>query len=231
MTPRERVSGRCARNSHSFYMDLTTTTASQSYDRLVPTLKMESLSDEQIVEHLRGELDPEVRQELFGHIFRRYQNRVTFWCYRFTRDRETALDLAQDVFLKAYRRMHTFRSDAKLSTWLFTIARNHCIDAAHKRSSEPVDVRDLGTLRVPDPHNSNIARDVERKEQVTLMLRIVAGSLSRTEAKIMVMHYAHDMPINAVTAAMGLRNPSGAKAYIVSARRKLAPAVKAWHQA
>jgi hypothetical protein len=44
----------------------------------------------------------------------------------------------------------------------------------------------------------------------------------------MTLHYGHDMRLEAITAALGLTNTSGAKAYIVSARRKLNTAVKRW---
>jgi hypothetical protein len=53
--------------------------------------------------------------------------------------------------------------------------------------------------------------------------------LDETEKRVMVLHYAHDMRLDAITAALGLTNTSGAKAYIVSAKRKLNAAVKRWN--
>jgi hypothetical protein len=46
----------------------------------------------------------------------------------------------------------------------------------------------------------------------------------------MVLHYGHEMPLDAITAALGLTNTSGAKAYIVSAKRKLSTALKRWNE-
>jgi hypothetical protein len=48
--------------------------------------------------------------------------------------------------------------------------------------------------------------------------------LDKTEARVMMLHYGQEMPLNAVSRMLGLTNKSGAKAYIVSARRKLAAA-------
>ena len=45
----------------------------------------------------------------------------------------------------------------------------------------------------------------------------------------MTLHYGHDMRLDAITALLGLTNASGAKAYIVSARRKLNAAIKQWN--
>lgn len=180
----------------------------------------EHLTDEELVANYREQAGPSTLQELFHCVYRRYNSRIAFWCFRFTRDRELALDLAHDVFLKAYRRFHTFRSDAKLSTWLFTIARNHCIDAMSKRSSEP-ETSDIADIRMADPHGLNIEFELANQQYVGRMMEILTARLSGMEAKIMSLHYGHDMPLATVTGMLGLTNPSGAKAYIVSARRKL----------
>jgi hypothetical protein len=48
------------------------------------------------------------------------------------------------------------------------------------------------------------------------------------EARVMTLHYAEELPLDAVTQLLNLDNASGAKAYIVSAKRKLAQAVGQW---
>lgn len=185
----------------------------------------ERLSDEELIAEYCQAPGPRRLQELFDEIFRRYHARVVYWCFRYLRDRETAFDLAQDVFLKAFKRFHTFRSDAKLSTWLFTVTRNHCIDAINKRSSEP-DMSDVTTVQLVDSKASNIENDLQRWQRANGLLKMVREKLSPTEIRIMTLHYGHDMPLAAVTGLLGLKNRSGAKAYIVSARRKLDPAVR-----
>src|SRR5262249_62396725 len=63
--------------------------------------------------------------ELLG----RYQGRVYLWCYRYVRDHDRALDLAQDALLSAYRALATFQGRSRFSSWLFAIARNRCLTA------------------------------------------------------------------------------------------------------
>jgi len=60
---------------------------------------------------------------------------------------------------------------------------------------------------------------------------LVRDSLSETEARVMTLHYAEELPLDAVTRLLKLDNASGAKAYIVSAKRKLARAVARWKPA
>ena len=70
----------------------------------------------------------------FGELVRRYQSPVRAFLTRLTRgDSHLADDLAQETFLKAWRRLNSFRGNAKFSTWLFSIAFNEFRSAARKR--------------------------------------------------------------------------------------------------
>jgi RNA polymerase sigma-70 factor, ECF subfamily len=70
----------------------------------------------------RGEPDA------FETLVRTYQDRLYDFCVRMLGDREEAYDLVQDVFVSAHQHLARFREDAKLSTWLYRIAKNHCIN-------------------------------------------------------------------------------------------------------
>jgi DNA-directed RNA polymerase specialized sigma24 family protein len=58
---------------------------------------------------------------------------------------------------------------------------------------------------------------------------LLAETLDETERRVMTLHYGEDLTLDAVTRLLGLTNASGAKAYIVSARRKLSGAVRRWN--
>src|ERR1700722_11808800 len=85
-------------------------------------------SDEVLVSLLRNCPEQAAFDDLFQELFRRHHPRVTSWCYRMTRDPERALDLTQEVFLQAFRRLDSFRGDSRFSTWLYSITRNHCLN-------------------------------------------------------------------------------------------------------
>ena len=184
-------------------------------------------SDEQLIQQFQANPNPTSQRELFDEIFRRYQARVTSWCFRYTREQEQARDLAQEVFLKAYRRFHTFRSDAKLSTWLYSITRNHCLDAMSRRTADFEDAVDVATVQMPDLRNPDAETAYGHRQEQVRRLRVVKGHLNRLESVVMMLHYGHDVPIQKVTSMLDLKNASGAKAYIVSARRKLDGPVRA----
>lgn len=186
---------------------------------------MEALSDEQLIEKARAS-DGAEQDRFISELFERYYKRVAAWCYRFVGDRETALDLAQDVFLKAHRNLNSFRSQSKFSTWLYVIARNHCVNELKARSGEPVTGAQELIFDVPDSRVSSAHAVMERESSIQLMREMIRNTLDETETKVMVMHYAEELPLDSITRVLRLTNASGAKAYIVSAKRKLSAAIK-----
>ena len=71
----------------------------------------------------------------FDAIVRAHQDRVYSFCVRMLSDREDALDVAQEVFLSAYRNLSGFRGEASLSTWLLRIATNRCLNRIRQRAA------------------------------------------------------------------------------------------------
>lgn len=71
-------------------------------------------------------------REAISVIFHRYKNRILNFCLRMLGNRADAEDVAHDVFVTLMGHKYTYQSTAKFSTWLFTIARNKCIDRIRK---------------------------------------------------------------------------------------------------
>jgi RNA polymerase sigma-70 factor (ECF subfamily) len=178
-------------------------------------------SDEALVFLLRNALDQTTFDDLFHELFRRYHPRVTAWCSRMTHDPEHALDLAQEVFLLAFRRLDSFRGDARFGTWLYAITRNHCLNALKKWRTEPVKKGEIIPFDLRGSHGMEVHFEMERSQSFENMWKLIEARLSPLEARIMALHYAYGMPLAAITRQLVLSNASGAKAYIVSARRKL----------
>src|SRR5438132_10957846 len=76
----------------------------------------------------------------FDEIMIRYERQIYRVCYRFVENRDDAKDLAQDVFIKAFEHLSSFRRESSLKTWLYRIAINHCINHVKKHSQEFVEV-------------------------------------------------------------------------------------------
>ena len=66
--------------------------------------------------------------QAFEMLVKGHQHRVYDFCVRMMVDREEAFDLTQEIFLSIHQHLGDFRHDAKLSTWIFCIAKNHCLN-------------------------------------------------------------------------------------------------------
>jgi RNA polymerase sigma-70 factor (ECF subfamily) len=72
-------------------------------------------------------------QHAFGELVRRYQSPVRAFLVRMIHDSAAADDLAQQTFLRVWNKLHTFRSGARFSTWLFAIAFNEFRSACRRK--------------------------------------------------------------------------------------------------
>ncbi|KPJ78262.1 MAG: hypothetical protein AMJ54_04675 [Deltaproteobacteria bacterium SG8_13] len=79
--------------------------------------------ESQLVDRLR-----DGDEAAFVMLVRRFQARLYGLAYAMTLDREESQDIVQEVFLKAYRHIGTFKGESKISTWLHRITVNHCLN-------------------------------------------------------------------------------------------------------
>ena len=92
--------------------------------------------------------------EAFQMIFDRYSRPIISFIYDITNDRELSEELMQETFVRAYKNLSTLRGDAKLSTWLFGIAKNVARESfrARERSSRKVELDDETVSELRDGH-------------------------------------------------------------------------------
>jgi RNA polymerase sigma-70 factor (ECF subfamily) len=181
---------------------------------------MEQLTDEELIERCQVADAPATAEPFLNVLFQRHHGRVASWCYYITGDTNSAVDLAQEIFIKVFQGIGSFRRGSKFTTWLYSITRNHCLDELRSRKRQ---VPEATTL-TEDLEDWGVARAdsvMEQQESRELMQKLIRESLDETETKVMTLHYVHELPLDTVSRMLGLSNESGAKAYIVSARRKL----------
>jgi RNA polymerase sigma factor (sigma-70 family) len=197
-----------------------------SYPALHPEPAIwKNLSDEELVAVYRENRGARTREDAAAELFLRHQTRVTRWCFRFTHDRESSSDLAQEILMRAFRNLDSYRGECRFSTWLYVITRNLCMSAIQKRSCEPVWVAKTSPADFPDTGSIDVHTAIETEQSRRRSWRFITDALDEIEARVMMLHYGQEMPLTTVSRMLGLTNKSGAKAYIVSARRKLAAAM------
>ncbi|MHB8093989.1 MAG: RNA polymerase sigma factor [Candidatus Aminicenantales bacterium] len=108
------------------------------------------------------ELAKDGSQDAFSELVLKYQARVFSMVLNFTRDRETADDLSQEIFLKAYLALSRFRFRSEFGTWLYRISLNHVRDYLRKAGKrKEVSLEEIGELPTRDE-----SAEMKEKEQV-----------------------------------------------------------------
>ena len=125
-------------------------------------------------------------RKAFEMIVRKYQQPLLAYVGRMVGQREMALDFTQDVFVKAYASLRSYKPRYKFSTWLFKIASNLVIDHWRKKKilafslSEPLDPEDAGlTIEVPaiEPSISRTFELTELRRKVEAAMEKLPGPL------------------------------------------------------
>jgi RNA polymerase sigma factor (sigma-70 family) len=196
---------------------------------IIGPMLLDNLTDEELARRYRESGNSAEREKYVDELFRRNYTRVARWCLRFTSDRETAADLAQEVFTRAYQNLASFQGQSKFSTWLFSIARNHCLNVVQANTRQATelkaDVEENFLAEIPDERETAYTV-LERASAAKTVSEMLDKSLDETEKKVFTLHYGDEMPLDSITRLLNLENASGAKAYIVSAKRKLARLVQ-----
>ena len=125
------------------------------------------------------------RREAFDLIVERHRRNVYHLCYRFVANHEDASDLAQDVFVRAFKGLRHFKGDASLGTWLYRVSVNVCLNrAAMKRPVQaPIEAAPPEDPRAIDPldlvvqgERAEVVRQaiakLPPKQRATVMLRV-----------------------------------------------------------
>lgn len=109
----------------------------------------------------------------FTELVEKYKQLVINVIYRTLRDATEAEDLAQNVFVQVYKSAERYRITAKFSTWLFTIARNLCLNEIRRRSRHPADSLDA----THPEHDDQPAQQFEDKKNFAAPDKLLQGEL------------------------------------------------------
>ena len=149
----------------------------------------------------------------FSSLMERYEKLVFNLAYQYTQNREDAADVSQEVFLKLWRTLATFRGESSFSTWIFRITQNSALDLLRKRAGnatvsltmededgdETGRERDLVDLTVEhDP-----AASVERSERAAAVREAIA-SLRADHREILILREMQGYSYTEIAEMLGL---------------------------
>jgi RNA polymerase sigma factor (sigma-70 family) len=159
-------------------------------------------------------------QQAYAGLVNRYQNYVFTLALRFTRNREDAEEVSQDIFVKAYRSLADFRGASKFSTWLYTIVNTTCITFLRKKRLEVHSLDSEKVFEVADSIDSGMrANQVEQKSRLAMVNNAIE-MLNPDDAEILTLFYKGEQTLEEIAGILRIE-ANTAKVRLHRARTRL----------
>jgi RNA polymerase sigma factor (sigma-70 family) len=158
---------------------------------------MKQVEDSEILEKF---LNVKTRDEAFNLLLNKYQQKIYWHIRRLVIDHDDADDLVQDTFIKVWKNLEKFRSDAQLYTWIYRIATNETITFLNKkkqRNNTPLDEvsAELAETLVASSHFNG--------DKVQLKLQQALLTLPEKQRLIFNMKYFDDLKYEEISSITG----------------------------
>jgi len=163
----------------------------------------------------------EGKQDLYKILVERYSSMVFHVVRRFEKDADEVEELAQEIFVKAYEKLRQFNENSKFSTWLYTIAMNHCRDYAKnvRRKNHRISEMDSGFLDSNYTEQQTPHLKMEIKEWGQLLMKSLL-QLSDDYSEPFLMKYRDGMSYKTMSEETGV-SESALKVRVHRARKEL----------
>jgi len=139
--------------------------------------------------------------DIFEVLVREQGARVHRLCYALLGDRALAEEACQEVFLRAWRGLGDFRGDAKLSTWLYTIARRVCLNLRERQTPPP-------SISISEPEAlaavESLSMRVPAPERAGIDIMVHVRGLPPDHRAAVILFYLEEKPYEEAAAALGV---------------------------
>jgi RNA polymerase sigma-70 factor (ECF subfamily) len=135
----------------------------------------------------------------FDVIVERHRRPIYQLCYRFVGNHEDASDLSQDIFLRAYRGLKSFRGQSSIATWLYRIGVNVCLNRV---SAKKPQIESIEERQHIDSRGESASDRVLRAERAVRVRAAVAG-LPRKQRAVLVLRVYHELSHQEIADIVG----------------------------
>lgn len=160
----------------------------------------------------------------FESLMTAYENRIYSLALRSTGSEQDAADITQEVFLRAWKNLDSFRGDSSLSTWLYRVTSNLCVDFARKKAAEgmPTSIDDEESPAADLADASRMAQPEAAAENSELReeLQFALAQLSEEHRRVVLLRDVAGMTYTDIARTLGLEEGT-VKSRLARARASL----------
>ena len=158
------------------------------------------------------------KTEQYEYFLDRYGQQVFVLVDRIVSCQEDAEELTQDVFLKAFQQLSSFKAESSFSTWIYRIATNIAISAVRKKRNDVLRLDDSVFANLSDTQVDAALED-ESEEQME-RLQQAMNQLEADERALITLYYLEEKPLVEVAFILGITE-GNAKVKLHRIRKKL----------
>jgi len=159
-----------------------------------------------------------IQKLLVEGLYQKYQQRVYQKCLAMVKSEQDAYDLSQEVWVKIQRSILRFQSKCHTSTWIYSIAHNHCIDFLRKRNNKTSQkykyFDDFRSANSADAHRIENQKEHENKD---LLHELILKMVKNENMNILWRKYCKGQKVNTIAEELNL-SPSAVKMRIQRAK-------------
>ena len=160
----------------------------------------------------------------FVNLVDKYKDLVFTLALKMLNQKEDAEEIAQDTFIKVFKNLHQYKSEAKFSTWIYRIAYNTCLDKIRKNKNEK-SIETIENISENEINSiSNIIIDIDKKER-KLLIKNCLNLLSKEDHFLLTLFHFEDLSLKEISSIMGITT-NHVKIKLYRARMKLATILK-----
>jgi RNA polymerase sigma-70 factor (ECF subfamily) len=140
-------------------------------------------------------------------------------CYGFANGIDEAKDLTQDVFLRVFVKLRSFKGKSKFSTWLYAFTYNHCVNYVTRNTAKKIERQSISSDSI-----ENIGEDIDSTKEFQNMrveyLKEVMELITPDEKMILLLKYQDNLSIKEISSALDI-GESAVKMRLKRAKEKL----------
>jgi RNA polymerase sigma-70 factor, ECF subfamily len=173
--------------------------------------------------------------EAFGPLVQKYQQRVFSLVYHLVRRRDEVEDLAQEIFIKAFRAIRSYNFQSSFVTWLSRIATNHCYDfLRHERASRVSFYWQMGEdsqqeLEAKAQSQPEDALDHEEQLALKDLVDKLLERAPENDRKILLLKELQDYSVEEIAEILNLK-PTTVKVRLHRARKRMLEDLREWRE-
>ena len=158
----------------------------------------------------------------FDLLYLRHRDRIHNVILSIVSHPEDALDLTQEVFLKAYQKLSGFKRTSQFYTWLYRIAINACFDYMRRQSKRRALIDEPASERFDDKFSYHLAHPAAalESEEFRRQLHAALPALTPCQRRVFLLRYRDDLSLKAIARRLG-RSTGTVKAHLFYAHRTL----------